>query len=626
MPMILNPSYLRSFLRTQPTFSALVAAGFAFGISLVLTLSAYSQEQPPKSATFRIPFPVLEKTPVEQDDEESDAHENGEELTEPPHLDSEDSEIRQTSTHRKSAGGYVPDVTKIAPAVPAKSELRPRYQVSHPESVGKKENKTSVKETVKKTLPQLPPPPIPPREEDALPSSPITSSPVIAAPIVLPAVKTVSETETINVPAPAKQSVNNNVSNDAVNTANCSLPDDASCGGYKTEQEFFFDGWAAAGMFMNTHHPKGRDNSPMYYNDRNEDVLLNQVYLSFGRNVQSKQRKVNFGGRIDLLYGTDYFYTSALGLETEQVEYLFKQPTLDPLEAVLKWNPNNGDRRSGTVSLYGLSMPQVYGEAYIPFIQGLTVKAGHFYSGMGVESAMSPQNFFYSHSYNFMFGNPTTLTGAVADLRLNKRLSLTAGLTQGWNIFDKPTNNVSVLAGFDFERLDKKSALSFRLYSGEESLREGDNRTSYTLTYRRQLSPDWLYAIEHSFGTERNGALLNTWTGKRATARWTSFAQYLQWKYSETVSLGARLEWFRDDGYSRVLKSPVADPGYRELTGRDFYELTLGANWRPTNYITVRPEVRYDWSNVKINGQQGIYSNSTKRNMVSFAIDGVVRF
>jgi hypothetical protein len=398
----------------------------------------------------------------------------------------------------------------------------------------------------------------------------------------------------------------------------------------KTVGAWYFDGWLSAGAFMNTHNPENRHNTPLYYNDRNAEMVMNQLYFTLGRRINPRGGRWDLGGRIDLLYGTDYFYTSSLGLETRRYNYIFSnQPTLEPLEAGLHWNSNSGTRRLGTVALYGFSLPQAYAELFVPAGNGVTVKAGHFYSGMGLESAMSPENFFYSHSYSFMYGSPTTLTGITATAKLSSRFSALLGFSRGWNAFDKPDSNLSGLAGLEWKSFDKRTSLSFLIHSGEESFRNGDNRTNYALTWQHQLAPHWYYALEHNFGYEKNGAALNLLDGTRGTARWCSIAQYLQWKWSERFALGLRGEWFRDDGQSRIQKDFVDSVLFR-LDGKDYFQITLGANWKPTRYITIRPEIRYDWSNVVVTNaetrdQIGIFSND-KKQMFSFAVDGIFRF
>ena len=48
---------------------------------------------------------------------------------------------------------------------------------------------------------------------------------------------------------------------------------------------------------------------------------------------------------------------------------------------------------------------------------------------------MPTENFFYSHSYGFLYGMPTTLTGGMATYKLQDKLLVNAGLDTGWNNF-----------------------------------------------------------------------------------------------------------------------------------------------------------------------------------------------
>jgi hypothetical protein len=575
------------------------------------------------------------------------------------------------STWAENAEGYVPEVYGRTAPEPAPVVLRPRYRsgstVEKPQKKSSTASSTALPSKDSQEPPQQPPiqqvaaseAPNPPSEL----SAPIHSQPKTAAsqmlkyPISLSPQKKMNQILSPPAAPPELQpqqgpyTVNNTHSCDELTCGDggCSMDTEkfsflhlserkpryglCDCCGFlrcvnKTVGHWYYDGWLSAGSFMNLHWPEDRNNFSLHYNDRNGETVMNQLYLTLGRRINPRKGRWDIGGRVDLLYGTDYFYTGSLGLETRRTNYIFGEATLDPLEANLHWNSNSGVRRMGTASLYGLSLPQAYAELFVPFGYGITVKAGHFYSGMGIESAMSPENFFYSHSYSFMYGSPTTLTGAAATVKLGSRFSAVFGFSRGWDVFDKTTDSLSGIAGLEMKSFDKRTSLSFLVHSGEESL-EGDNRTNYTLTLRHQLAPRLHYALEHSFGYEKNGALLD-YSDNRGQARWYSVAQYLQWERSERFSFGLRGEWFRDDGHSRIQKGAI-DDGYFLLQGKDYFQITLGANWKPTRFITIRPEIRYDWSNVVVQEQLppnqalGIYSNG-KKEMVSFAIDGIFRF
>ncbi len=516
------------------------------------------------------------------------------------------------------AEGYVPNtIAQAAPEPPAL--LRPRYR-NHAQA-GKNTEQTP-KQAPKRAASQKTPTARPIRQVSAIEESPQKTT-----------------QESVQKPTLEQRSVHdsggheksrNRFAADTFTENNTHSCNELTCGSGGCGRSFlnateglFCDGWINVGSFMNTSWPDGRNNTPLYYNDRNGEAVMNQLYLSLGRNVNTRKNRWDFGGRLDILYGTDFFYTQSLGLETRNRD-LLGNATLDPLAAAQRWNSNAGHRRSGTASLYGLSLPQAYAEVFVPYGNGVTLKVGHFYADMGLESVMAPQNFFYSHSYSFMHGMPTTLTGATATMKLGRRLSAVAGFTSGWNIFDSPTGNNSGLLGLKWRSYDQNRFLSFMVHSGEDTLRGSDQRTNYVLTYHRNVNARLQVALEHTLGYEEDGTL--DWsTGRRNPARWLSLAPYLQYQWSNQLAFGLRAEWFRDDGHSRIQKSPVSTP-YWKLSGQDYYEVTFGVHWKPTRFLTIRPEIRYDWSDVKVNGQGGAYSNGTKSDMLSVAIDGVIRF
>ena len=385
---------------------------------------------------------------------------------------------------------------------------------------------------------------------------------------------------------------------------------------HKYYSPYYIDGWVSVGATLNSDDPPGRDNKPLAYNDWNNGVTMNQAYLSVGRRVNYRKTAFDWGGQVDVLYGSDYYHTSALGLETRITNYQTGEATLNRLDALSHWNKNEGFRRDGTIAQYGLSVPQAYMELYLPDY-GTVIKGGHFYGGMGVESAMSPKNFFYSHSYAFMYGMPTTLTGMTATTKISPRLSVMAGASRGWDVFDKSDEHVDGLVGLQWNSRDKKTVLDFTTQIGRESIQSNDVRYLYVLSMQHKLSSRLKYAVEQSFGYENGVALVAD--GEDDIARWVSVAQYLQCDLTDKLSAGFRAEWFRDEGHSRIHRGPIDDL----LTGKNYYELTLGLNWKPTRYITIRPEVRYDWSDVE-SDTGGVYSD--KRQMFTFGVDGVLRF
>jgi hypothetical protein len=270
-------------------------------------------------------------------------------------------------------------------------------------------------------------------------------------------------------------------------------------------------------------------------------------------------------------------------------------------------------------------MPQLYAELYAP--TGTSVRVGHFYSNMGIESPMSPYNFFYSHSYSFMYGMPTTFTGGTVTQQLTKQLRIMGGLTQGWDIWESPNKSIGWLGGLEWYSANRNSRVAFNVSSARQSDRN-DYNTTYSLLFSHRLTKQLTYSIEHTLGYEENASVYNY--NEERIGRQFSIAQYLTWQMSESLGIGFRGEWFRDDGHARILRYPTNTDDTR-VTGNDYFSLSLGLNWRPLSCVAIRPEIRYDWSDVRVHNtasgtSRGIYNNQNKGEQVTLSVDATVRF
>ncbi|HLA85470.1 MAG TPA: porin [Thermoguttaceae bacterium] len=389
---------------------------------------------------------------------------------------------------------------------------------------------------------------------------------------------------------------------------------DAPCSNVWTDQDlyrsksFFVQGWIDQGFTLNAANPENRFNTPLGFNDRSNDYQMNQLYLIMGRRAQTDDCSFGVGGRVDLLYGSDYFFTTAAGLETYENG------------ADQRWN-TDGPRAGGTAALYGLAMPQLYAEFYVPWRFGTTVKVGHFDTILGYESVMAPQNFFYSHSYVMQYGEPKTHTGVLGSMQLAPRLTLHAGLTRGWDSWEDSTDRPGFLGGISWTSRDCRTNVNLAVSTGDEHVANESNRTSYSLVLMQQLDCRWTYVFQHDYGIQSNGAI-NPRTFSNVPARWYGVNQYLFYTLSEVTSAGLRFEWFRDEENSRVLGIPIQ--GF--ATGKNYYEASLGMNWHPSCRFTLRPEVRWDWSDVTPGTSGGMYNDFRDKNQFTFATDLIFVF
>jgi len=314
-------------------------------------------------------------------------------------------------------------------------------------------------------------------------------------------------------------------------------------------------GWIDQGFSAVANNPADRFNGVVGMNDRHAEYQLNQMWLFLERKTAVRGDGWDLGGRVDLLYGTDAYFIQCR----------------DGLEAT--W-----DQRE---RFYQAALPQFYFDvAYNDF----TFTMGHFLSPLEWESYMAPENFFYSHSYAFMYGVPGTFTGGMLTWDFSDQAQVFAGMHRGGDQFDDTDglNALNFLAGASWISEDERTYMEFAIDA--EEMGPGDAVTMMAWSLSQKLGRRWDYMFETVWGhRERCG---NDWYG---------INQHLVYKINCCWSVGARLEWFRDDD-GRVVYGfrPGNAVAHDEFIG-NFWEITLGINWKPRENVIVRNEVRWDW-------------------------------
>jgi hypothetical protein len=312
-------------------------------------------------------------------------------------------------------------------------------------------------------------------------------------------------------------------------------------------------GWVDCGIGGNT---QGSDfNGTVGLQDRNLQAMMNQLYLVGERRLDVDTDAWDWGARVDLLYGTDAWQTNARGLDA----YLFNQ------------FDNFGIPRWESSRYYSLAMPQLYGEVG----RGdLSVLLGHFYTPLGYEVVPAVGNFFYTHSYAFMFGTPNTHTGVLVNWEPNDGLRVTSGVTNGWDNFtdgmpafsnpDYPgaSNNVAYLGELVLTSADGGQLLAIAASTGNEytpvieptaapgTLLVG-NRSMVTAYWQNELAEQLTSVTEGWSAWQFNADTGFENVGQQAgLAQWYGICQYFYRGLTDQLSAGTRLEWFRDNnGY-----------------------------------------------------------------------------
>lgn len=341
-------------------------------------------------------------------------------------------------------------------------------------------------------------------------------------------------------------------------------------------------GWLDAGYIANPSNPASRFNGPYNAVDRNE-LMFNQAYLVFERPLGDE---AGLGFRADVLYGFDYFLAQSRGFEA--------QPNGSP-----RWNSSQ---------YYGLALPQLYVEAGD---EAASVKVGRFYSLVGYEGVTAASNFFYSHAYSYQFAGPFTHWGTVGTMRQGN-WTFDAGVVNGWNSLDRESDQPHFLGRVRWVDEENILGISYAIITGnEETLTTqtaNRNRTRYSLIVDVNPTCRLQYVFHHWLGLQDDGRFLPTGVGPvgsvagprsptgpstGGTALWYGVDQYLYYQLSDTLKAGARLEWFRDEGGTRVGLNRLGNPNKRPFDG-NFVSVTTGLNYSPVRNLIIRPEVRYD--------------------------------
>jgi hypothetical protein len=307
---------------------------------------------------------------------------------------------------------------------------------------------------------------------------------------------------------------------------------------------FTVGGWWQAG-----YHNK----SDGIFNTYPNKVQLQQGYLYLEK-VADGSEGLGFGGRVDVLYGTDGPNTQSFGNDLGVFDF--------------SDSFNHGDVPGS--STYGWAIPQLYAEvAY----HDVSVKLGHFYTLLGYQVVPATGNFFYSIPWTFNFSEAFTHTGALATYTASDDVTLYGGWTLGWDTgFDQFNGGNSFLGGASVALTDDVKATYILTAGNLGWIGEGYTH-SFVLDW--VISDKWEYVAQSDYvHTDASVDPFGRVTGGYNTI---GVNQYLFYTINDKLRTGVRGEWWKANGIS-------------------VYDFTAGVNIKPHANLLIRPEWRYRWS------------------------------
>lgn len=287
------------------------------------------------------------------------------------------------------------------------------------------------------------------------------------------------------------------------------------------------------------------------FNQHPNMLASHQNWLFLERAVDGSNR-VDFGGRIDVMYGLDGYLSQSFGNR-----------------------PGNFDYQNGfDHGRYAFAIPQLYAEvAY----QDLSVKIGHFFTILGYEVIAAPDNFFYSHAMTMYGSEPFTHTGFVGSYQVDDSLTLFGGWTLGIDSgFDQNVGGSNFVGGFTIT-MENDATFTYLTSAG--------NLGAAGKGYQHSIVLQYPITERLSYVAQSDLTALDTPSGDHYDT--VGFNSYLFYELTKKIKLGTRAEWWKADGSS-------------------YHAVTAGVNYHPARNFRLRPEIRYQWSPAHNRNNDGI--------------------
>ncbi|WPN49700.1 outer membrane beta-barrel protein [Pseudomonas sp. P8_241] len=285
-----------------------------------------------------------------------------------------------------------------------------------------------------------------------------------------------------------------------------------------------------------------------------------------------------------------------------------------------------------------LAVPNIAATAYLPYGPGITAMAGVFGPALGYEippNIRAARNPFGSKSYAFV-SEPGTVGGVLLGTRLYNGesgiLGAELGVVQGWNNL-RDNNRKAMLGALRWRTPDMNTWIDYEFLVGDS---QNDSRSDIQTPRGRVISEDGQFKQQHSLNgwhkfNERwsmggemvygrqsgdgNASTVDIVTGPGFDgAHWWGANVVLTYQQRKDLSFSVRAEHFDDpDGYV-LFPSSIARGALNALT--------TGLRYDFNKYLSLRPELRYDWFNG--DGDARPFGQGDARNQLTGTVETLV--
>ncbi len=349
----------------------------------------------------------------------------------------------------------------------------------------------------------------------------------------------------------------------------------------------------------------------------------NQYYLIFEKPLEQND-EINFGFRVDNLFGNDWQFNHMQGLNQTS------------------FSPNH---------FAGYDPAQMYVEMHVPdkFLgtKGIDFKGGRWYTLAGYEVVPATGRPLLSVPYMFNYGQPFTHFGMVSTWHITDKLNIYNGAINGWDRWINTHYKWGYIGGFSYTFNEDKTSVAFTTVWGPNQFPKqlpanqdfyptgyinvpslaGQKNPGYSsndrVLFTTVLSHKWndrlTQVMETDEAYEQNvpgaaSSVVNgvVQSGASHGAGWYSFGNWFLYKItkdSDKLTGVWRSEIFRDNN------------GVRTGIATNYSEFTLGLIYKPVPYIWIRPEARYDFAR---SGHP--YSDGTRNSQLTLGFDVILLY
>jgi hypothetical protein len=389
------------------------------------------------------------------------------------------------------------------------------------------------------------------------------------------------------------------------------------------DSRFTVYGWFEPGANLSTSRSRfdyqsgAGGNAPAAYDFEPNTGQLDQLTLYFERTPDEIQRDhFDWGGRLTLLYGTDYKYTLSDGIFTNQ------------------YTDNS--------RLYGFDVPMYYLDFWLPKIgMGTNVRVGRYVSIPDIEAQLAPNNLSYSHSLLYTY-DPFTQTGILATTKLSKNWQIQLGVNAGSDVAPWVKNERQLTAEACVQWTSDSGKDS--LYPCMNGLNKGewgwDNVQHAVLTWYHKFDSHWHMDTEAWYMWQSHTPNVENSQGVAMLAERYSYLDVgapfgaicnpaVAACYSYAWAVVNYINYQFDPRNIVVWRTDYLDDARGQRTGfkTRYYELGLSYTHWFGDVVEVRPEMRFDHAiEVDAYDNPSRQPGKGKNSQAMLAVDAILHF